>query len=99
MTDGYGVTWGTIFLIPSKKLFEIGTTIDLSLDDFKSFAANRVINVNEACEILNCSRQNINNLIKRGVLNSIKSRGKSIALMKNEVIQRKWGRNVKENMT
>lgn len=92
LTDGYGVAWGTVLSIPSEKLFEIGTTIDLSLDDFKCFAANRVINVNEACEILDCSRQNVNNLIKRGILNSIKPNGKSIALMKSEVIQRKWGK-------
>ena len=45
LTDGYGVTWGTILSIPSEKLFEIGTTIDPSLDDFKSFAANRELHI------------------------------------------------------
>lgn len=90
LTGGYGVAWGTVLSIPSEKLFEIGKTIELSLDDFKCFAVNRVINVNEACEILGCSRQNIHSLVNRGLLNPLKPNSSGIVFMKNEIVQRKW---------
>ena len=39
-------------------------------DDFKKFISSRVINTSETTEILNCSRQNIEDLIKRDKLNT-----------------------------
>ena len=89
-TDGYGVSWGSVLSISCEKLYDIGETINLSMDDFKRFISNRVINVSEACEILDCSRQNVSTLIKRGKLTPIKSGSKNTMLLKNEVIQRKW---------
>ncbi len=93
LTDGYGAAWGTVLSIPNETLYDIGEIINLSIEDFKCFVANRVITVSEACEILDCTRQNINSLIKRGQLNPIKSTSKGIMLMKNEVVSRKWTKN------
>ena len=89
-TDGYGVAWGTILSISNEKLYDMGTEIDLRPDDFKCFAVNRIISVAEACEILDCSRQNVNDLISRGKLTPVASKGNQTLLMKNEVLQRKW---------
>ncbi len=89
-TDGYGVAWGTVLSISNEKLYDMGTEIDLRPDDFQCFAANRIISIAEACEILDCSRQNVSDLISRGKLNPIASKGNQILLMKNEVLQRKW---------
>lgn len=88
LTDGYGVSWGTVLSIPNEKLYDKGKAIDLSIDDFKSFVSNRVISISQAAEMLDCSKQNISDLIKRGKLNPIRSTGNSILLMKNEVIGR-----------
>ncbi len=90
LTGGYGVAWGTILSIPYEKLYDAGKAIDLNLDDFKCFVSNRIISVTEACDILDCSRQNISDLIKRGKLNPINSNSNNVMLMKNEVVQRKW---------
>lgn len=90
LVGGYGVAWGTILSISNEKLYDIGETINLNLDDFKCFVQNRVISVSEACNILDCSRQNVNDLIKRGKLTPIESKSNNILLMKNEVIERKW---------
>lgn len=90
LTDGYGVHWGTVLTISNEKLYNIGSPIDLAMDDFKCFVENRVITVSEACDILDCSKQNISDLIKRGKLNPVKSEDKGILLMKKEVVQRKW---------
>lgn len=88
LPGGYGVNWGSLLSLQSEKLYETGEKIDLSLEDFKSFVSNRVISVAQACEILDCSRQNISDLIKRGKLTAINSENNNIMLMKNEVIER-----------
>ncbi len=90
LIDGHGVSWGTVLTISNETLYVIGKEIDLSIDDFKCFVSSRVINVAEACEILDCSRQNIHDLIKRGRLTPLKYGEQNSLLMKNEVIQRKW---------
>ncbi len=89
-TDGYGVAWGTVLSISNEQLYAMGTEIELSLDDFKCFATNRIISIAEACEILDCSRQNVSDLISRGKLSPVALKGNQILLMKKEVLQRKW---------
>lgn len=90
LVGGYGVAWGTVLSIPNEKLYDIGESINLTLDDFKCFVQNRVISITEACDILDCSRQNISDLIKRGKLTPINSKSNNILLMKNEVVGRRW---------
>lgn len=90
LTDGYGIGWGSLLSVSNESLFRSGKTIDLSLEDFKSFVENRVITLTQAAEILNCTKQNISDLIKRGKLNPIASNSKTVLLLKNEVLQRKW---------
>lgn len=87
---GYGIAWGSVLSIPSEKLYSTGEAINLSLDDFKCFVSNRVISISEASDILNCSRQNVNKLIKRGKLTPIDSKSNNILLLKNEVLERNW---------
>jgi hypothetical protein len=71
-------------------LYEKGETIPLSINDFKNFVSSRVVNAYEASEILNCSRQNINDLIKRDRLHPLKVDAKNTLFMKSEVVARTW---------
>jgi excisionase family DNA binding protein len=89
LTDGHGIGFGSLLSVSSEKLYSIGVSVALTAEDFRCFASNRVISVSEACKILGCSRQNINDLIKRGKLNPISPEGENIMLMKNEVLERK----------
>ncbi|MBR0364095.1 MAG: helix-turn-helix domain-containing protein [Clostridia bacterium] len=63
----------------------------LSADDFASFVARRVITTAEACELLGCSRQNINDLVRRGKLHPVKAGGRTKLFLRSEVEQRRWG--------
>jgi predicted site-specific integrase-resolvase len=49
-----------------------------------------VITAAEAAEILGCSRQNIDDLAKRGKLHPIKSSAKTTLFLKSEVLKRNW---------
>ena len=89
-TGGYGVSWGAQLCIPDEVLYEKGERIPLSIEDFKSFVANRVINASEAAQMLECTRQNINDLVRRGRLHPIKSDSKNTLFLKREVERRLW---------
>lgn len=87
--DGYGICWSEQAVISDKMLYDYGTPVPLSLDDFITFVRNRVINTAEACAILDCSRQNIDDLVKRKKLHPIRTDAKAKLFLKNEVMQRR----------
>ncbi|MCD8045743.1 MAG: helix-turn-helix domain-containing protein [Clostridiales bacterium] len=89
-TGGYGVTWDDTMNIADSELYLLGKEIPLCLSDFRNYVRYRVITVAEAAEILGCSRQNIDDLTKRGKLHPIKTFGKSTLYLKSEVLKRNW---------
>ena len=68
----------------------MGNRVPLTAEDFKAFASERVINAAEAAEILNCSRQYINELVKTDKLHPIKATEKNTLFLKSEVLKRNW---------
>lgn len=87
---GHGVEWDVNMSISAAMLYRIGKKVPLSASDFRSFVLHRVVNVAEAAEILNCSRQNIDYLTKTGKLHPIKSSGKNTLYLKSEILKRNW---------
>ena len=62
----------------------------LTADDFRAFASERVINSAEVAELLNCSRQYVNELVKTDKLHPIKASEKNTLFLKSEVLRRLW---------
>ena len=89
-TGGYGVCWGDNLNIADSVLYDGGKVVPLSLDDFRSFVESRIVNTAEAAEILDCSRQNIDDLIRRGKLHPVKATPKNKLFLKSELTQRMW---------
>lgn len=89
-TGGYGVAWDVNMTISDTMLYRIGKSVPLTMENFRNFAAHRIINASEAAEILGCSRQNIIDLTKRGKLHPIKTSEKSTLYLKSEVLKRNW---------
>ena len=89
-TGGYGVQWDENLSIPDSVLFRMGKRVPLTADDFKAFASERIINAAEAAEILNCSRQYINELVRTEKLHPVKVSEKSTLFLKSEVLRRSW---------
>ena len=90
-TDGYGVLWNGTIMISNSRLYESGVDVPLTLNDFVSFISNRIINASQACQLLDCSRQNIQDLVKRGKLHPIRIDNKNTMFLRNEIIQRRKG--------
>ena len=89
-TGGYGVAWDVNMTVSDTMLYRIGKSVPLTMEDFRNFAAHRVINAAEAAEILGCSRQNIIDLTKRGKFHPIKTSEKSTLYLKSEILKRNW---------
>ena len=87
---GYGVCWGEELNIADDALYDCGIEVPLSLEDFRRFVEDRVVNTAEAAELLECSRQNIEDLILRSKLHPVKVAPKNKLFLKSEIIQRKW---------
>lgn len=89
-TGGYGIQWDDSQSIPDTELYKMGKRVPLTEDDFRAFASQRIINAAEAAEILHCSRQYINKLVKTHLLHPVKVSDKNTLFLKNEVLKRNW---------
>ena len=72
-SGGYGVSWTQDLDASEGELWEYGVELPLSAEDFIAFIHNNIMNTAEAADFLQCSRQNVDDLIKRHKLKPIKS--------------------------
>ena len=77
-------------MIEKERLLAAGKKLPISAALFYSFAKSRVINTGEACEILNCSRQNLAYLAKSGQLTPLKQGNKETLFLAGEVERAGW---------
>ncbi len=85
---GYGISWNEDLDCSEGELYENGVAIPLSTDDFILFTRFSVINTQEASTLLNCSRQNIDDLIKRNKIAPIKVYPKNKLFLKSDIERR-----------
>lgn len=63
---GYSASFGGVVEIPASELRRNGVLLPLTADDFLNFVRTNVIDTTEACEKMQCSRQNLSYLVKEG---------------------------------
>lgn len=89
-TGGYGVAWDVNLTVGCEELYETGTSVPLAAEDFGNFVARRTVTSVEAAELLGCSRQNVDDLVRRGKLHPVKSGPKTTLFLASEVCRRTW---------
>lgn len=87
---GYGISWTEDLDCSEGELYNDGTDIPLSADDFRRFAEHNLVSTKDACEILGCTKQNIDDLIKRDKLHPIKFNDRYKLFFRNEIEKRTW---------
>ena len=87
---GYGISWTEDLDCSEGELYEDGIPVPLSAADFAAFAKYNLITTREAASILNCSKQNVDDLVKRGKLHPIKYDSRYNLFRRSEVEQRTW---------
>lgn len=85
---GYELNCNDVIHIERSKLYEAGEILPVSLEYFKQFARENLINTAGACEILQCSRQNIDSLVKREKLEAIHESQKNKMFFKADIKER-----------
>lgn len=85
MQGGYELNCNDVVYIERNKLREVGEYVPVSIEYFRQFAKNNLVNTAGACEILNCSRQNIDNLVKREKLETIHESPKNKMFFKADI--------------
>ena len=70
---GYGVSWTPDLDASEGELWENGVELPLHLEDLAQFVRYNVVNTADITTALNCSRQNVEDLVKRGKLAPVKT--------------------------
>ena len=89
-TDGYFITFNDSIDLPSYMLHNAGTIIPLTPEDFFTFTKKSLLDTTQCCDILECSRQNISYLVKRGQLTPVKENVKGSLYSYGEVLKNQW---------
>lgn len=87
---GYSIGWGETIEIADYVIRKIGTPLPMNLDDMRLFIDREVCDTAETARRLNCTRQNIDDLVRRGRLTPVKSGARSKFFFRNEVEERLW---------
>lgn len=87
---GRGIYWNDSVSVSDAELYRLGQKVSISKNDLVTFVTNGVVNVAEAAKILNCSRQNIDDLVKRKKLTPVKETLKEKWFLKSDIQKRLW---------
>lgn len=90
LPGGYGISWDVGMNLSYDWLYRNGRSLPVHTDVFQDFVQQCIISTQEAADLLDCSRQNIDDLTKRGKLLPIKSSEKQTLYLKSEVLKRTW---------
>lgn len=90
LTGGYGISWNQNLEVPAGTLYDHATKLPLQRQDFIGFVQESVVCTQEAAKMLDCSRQNINDLVKRGKLSPVRTDQKNMYFLKADVLKRLW---------
>ena len=86
---GRGVRWGSTITISSNTLAKLGQPIPLTWDDLAHLAPALLIDARETAQVLDCTRQNVNALVKRGALHPVKTGDKATLFLRADVLARR----------
>jgi excisionase family DNA binding protein len=82
---GNGIEWGEERNIPAETLYAMGKMTDITYDDMIGFAQQRMTDTAGACELLGCSRQYINQLVREGKLTPIRTTSNNNLFLKSDI--------------
>ena len=87
-SGGYGVSWTPDLDASEGELWENGVELPLRPEDFTAYIRNNILSTAEVTEILQCSRQNVDDLVKRKKLKPVIAFPKGNMFLKSDVARR-----------
>ena len=87
---GSGLTWGSGLFLSAEELKSYGTALSLTLSDLLQFSDSTLLDTAQVCDMLGCTRQYVDSLVRQGKLQVIKQTGKARFYLKSDVEELKW---------
>ncbi len=89
-TGGYYITFNDSIDIPADRIYSLGDSLPLSIDDFMAFIRKNIFDTADACQILSCTRQNLAYLQEKGRLAAVRNDVRGNLFLKGEVLKNLW---------
>ena len=86
LAGGVGVTWGDGMFLTSDVLYDIGKKLPLTRDELRMLISNYVMDTNDVCQELHCSRQYVSQLVKKNVLTELKESRHTRLYTRDEIV-------------
>lgn len=87
---GAYLTFNNSIDIPSQSLYASGIDIPLTMDDFKTFLCDNVLDTTQSCETLNCTRQNLAYLTAKREMTPAKENVRGNLYLKGSIMKNTW---------
>lgn len=88
--SGRELLWPGCCRIGVVRLRELGQQLPLSRGDFVRFCQTQLLSTAETAQLLQCTRQNIDSLVRRQRLHPVKCYAKNKLFLRSEVLRRLW---------
>lgn len=85
---GNYVAIGDVDCISYNSAYQLGTKLPVSMSSLNALVLNNIMSTSEVMETYGCSRQNVNDLVKRGKLTPIQSGNRNMIFSRAEVMKR-----------
>ena len=82
---GNGIEWGEERNIPAEFLYDTGKRADIQYEDMVGFIDKRLVDTTDACRLLGCSRQYIDQLMREGKLTPVRATSNNKLFMKSDI--------------
>lgn len=89
-SSGTELVWPGCCKISAKRLGETGQLLPLTRMDFVRFCQVQLLSTTETAQILRCTRQNVDSLVRRNRLRPVKSYAKNKLFLRSDVLRRLW---------
>lgn len=90
MPGGYEINWNDVVCIHFEKLRTMGEQINISFKYFEKFAKQNVVNTAEACDMLDCSRQNMEESVRKDKIKPIHESAKNKMFLRADINEKRW---------
>ena len=87
---GYYITFNDSIDVSAATLYRAGKAVPLSLEDFITFAGLNIIDTQQCCRELSCTRQNLAYMTDHGLFEPIKMNTRGNLYLKSDVLRSRW---------
>ena len=89
-TGGYYITFNDSIDIPSGALYGEGVLLPVSPEDLRLMVIHGLLDTTSACDMLNCTRQNLSYMMGKGAITPVVTGVKGNLFLRDDVLRNMW---------